>query len=308
VTPRRVVSRAARAAIRRFEAGLPALAAEHAARARAGGAGELVGEVATPFALAGACRLLDLPEADGPRLKRLSESFFHLFAPIRDAERLAQAEAGLAEFRAYFEAAIDAAPRDGLIADLRAPDADGGRLSRLQAADSLILLFADAVENVPYAAATALMALSAQDAGLARAAAEPGYARGATEEALRRDPPAQSVPRIARRDTEIAGQAVKADSPVFLSLGAANRDPEVFAQPARFDPDRDRSRALTFGAGRHSCLGAGLAAAQVSALVAALSAQGAATPARPETTDYAPRFGHRWPQRAALRWTEPRRG
>ncbi len=66
--------------------------------------------------------------------------------------------------------------------------------------------------------------------------------------------------RVAQRDAEVDGQPVRAGSMVTTVLAGANRDPEVFADPDRFDVRRDNAREhLAFGYGRHHCLGASLA-------------------------------------------------
>jgi cytochrome P450 len=69
--------------------------------------------------------------------------------------------------------------------------------------------------------------------------------------------------RIARVDTEVAGRAVAAGELVILYLAGANRDPEVFDEPHRFNVTRDNSgKHLSFSGGRHFCLGAALARAE----------------------------------------------
>jgi cytochrome P450 len=83
---------------------------------------------------------------------------------------------------------------------------------------------------------------------------------GAVEEVLRYDSPVQITGRTAKADVEVAGRTVRAGTRVTVLLGAANRDPEVFADPARFDVTRANARDhLAFSAGIHYCVGAGLA-------------------------------------------------
>src|SRR5947209_20483587 len=92
---------------------------------------------------------------------------------------------------------------------------------------------------------------------------EPDRWPNAVEEILRLESPVQLTARHARVDTEVAGRAVRAGDPVVLYLAGANRDPEVFADPHRFDVTRDNAgRHLSFSGGRHFCLGAALARAE----------------------------------------------
>jgi cytochrome P450 len=82
----------------------------------------------------------------------------------------------------------------------------------------------------------------------------------AVEEVLRHDSPVQITGRTAKDDVELAGRRVRAGTRVTVLLGAANRDPEVFTDPARFDITRPNARDhLAFSAGIHYCVGAGLA-------------------------------------------------
>jgi cytochrome P450 len=82
----------------------------------------------------------------------------------------------------------------------------------------------------------------------------------AVEEILRLDSPVQMTARTARSDVDIAGFPVAEGDMVALLLGGANRDPEVFAEPSRFDITRENARDhLAFASGVHACLGAALA-------------------------------------------------
>ncbi|WP_040789106.1 cytochrome P450 [Nocardia paucivorans] len=80
------------------------------------------------------------------------------------------------------------------------------------------------------------------------------------EEALRWEAPAQYSVRVAGEPLELAGREIGKGTPVVALLAAANRDPDVFTEPERFDIDRPNARDhLSFAAGVHYCLGAGLA-------------------------------------------------
>jgi cytochrome P450 len=90
--------------------------------------------------------------------------------------------------------------------------------------------------------------------------ADPAGWDGAVEEVLRHDSPVQITGRTAKVDGVVAGREVPAGTRVTVLLGAANRDPEVFDAPARFDVTRANARDhLAFSAGIHYCVGAGLA-------------------------------------------------
>ncbi|SEE09847.1 biflaviolin synthase/biflaviolin synthase [Streptomyces sp. 2231.1] len=89
------------------------------------------------------------------------------------------------------------------------------------------------------------------------------------DELLRHIPHRSSVglARIAREDVEVAGRLIAAGEPVYVSYLAANRDPAVFPDPERIDPDRDPNPHLAFGNGPHYCTGAVLARLQTELLV-----------------------------------------
>jgi cytochrome P450 len=85
----------------------------------------------------------------------------------------------------------------------------------------------------------------------------------AVEEILRLESPVQLTARLALNDTEVAGTLIKQGELVVVYVAAANRDPAVFADPNRFDIERDNAgKHLAFSGGRHFCLGAALARAE----------------------------------------------
>jgi cytochrome P450 len=92
------------------------------------------------------------------------------------------------------------------------------------------------------------------------------------EELLRLEPPVQYLPnRAALEDITIDGTTIAKGSQLTLLIAAANRDPDRFTDPDRFDPDRPDNQHLGFGSGLHYCFGAPLARVEVHMALAALA-------------------------------------
>jgi pimeloyl-[acyl-carrier protein] synthase len=89
----------------------------------------------------------------------------------------------------------------------------------------------------------------------------------AIEEVLRFEGPVQIAARIADRDREVQGVTLKAGQPLIVMLGAANRDPDVFSDPDRFDIRRPPSQHVAFAHGMHFCLGAALARTEMQVVL-----------------------------------------
>ncbi len=84
----------------------------------------------------------------------------------------------------------------------------------------------------------------------------PELAESAVEEVLRCDPPVTMTPRFALTRTEVAGVRIAPGSAVWVVMGAANRDPDQFANPDMLDITRSPNDHLAFGEGIHHCIGA----------------------------------------------------
>jgi cytochrome P450 PksS len=134
-----------------------------------------------------------------------------------------------------------------------------GRLSAEEVCAQCIGLLAAGQVTTMYQLGNAALALLKNPEQWRRLRDDSGLVRSALEEGLRYDPALQLIQRIAREDLRLRGQTIRKGDLVYLSLGAANRDPEVFAEPDRFDVGRSDNRHLTFGAGPHLCLGMTLA-------------------------------------------------
>jgi cytochrome P450 len=101
---------------------------------------------------------------------------------------------------------------------------------------------------------------------------DPGLARSAADEALRYLSPVQAEPRYATTDVFVGGDArIHQGERVRMIWAAANRDPERFPDPDRFDIRRQDNKHLALGMGRHYCLGASLARTEMATAFAALA-------------------------------------
>jgi cytochrome P450 len=95
---------------------------------------------------------------------------------------------------------------------------------------------------------------------------------GAINEILRMEAPIQGFSRYVARDYDLDGVPLPKGSRAIVFYGAANRDPQQFPQPDRFDIRRDNARRhLAFGAGPHMCVGMNLAKLEMQALFTALA-------------------------------------
>ncbi len=92
----------------------------------------------------------------------------------------------------------------------------------------------------------------------------------AVDEFLRYKSPVQVATRTALEDVNIGGKGIKKGETIFCLLGAANRDPAVYADPDRLDLTREGVRLLSFGGGVHYCLGAQLARIEAEIAIATL--------------------------------------
>jgi cytochrome P450 len=135
-----------------------------------------------------------------------------------------------------------------------------------------LLLFA-AHETVTNLIANGVLALLNHPEELAKLRADPGLALSAVHEILRYDSPTLSFPRWATADLEVpvgAGLTIPAGAKMQMAYGAANRDPDHYEEPERFDVNRGATDYMSFGFDRHLCLGRHLALIEGEIAIAAL--------------------------------------
>jgi pimeloyl-[acyl-carrier protein] synthase len=235
-------------------------------RAVAAGGMDLVEELAYPLPLTIICEMLGVPEADRAAFRAWSPELVRLLDPVlaQDAlERAVRARLELGDYVRELVAVHRRRPAGNLLSALIAVEEGavegGARLSEDELVSMCMLLLLAGHETTASLIANAALALLRHPGQWARLVERPGLADGAVEEALRYDSPAQFVTRAAMADIEVSGRRICRGDDVVLVIAAANRDPEQFLQPDRFDLERQDVRHLSFGGGAHFCLGAPLA-------------------------------------------------
>jgi cytochrome P450 len=155
-------------------------------------------------------------------------------------------------------------PGDDLISTLATAVVDGERLSDEEIFSFIRVLFPAGADTTYLGLGSLLYALMTHPEAMERVRRDPASRRLAIEEALRWEPPVSVMPRFAPVDTDQFGSLIPGGSHVLFGVAAANRDPAVFAEPDRFDIDRESKGSLTFGFGMHFCVGAHLARAELA--------------------------------------------
>ena len=178
-------------------------------------------------------------------------------------QRFRSVETALAAFDAWLGEHIDhlrANPGDNLLSRLVAAREDGVGLNDHELRATAGLVLAAGFETTVNLLGNGIALLTGNPAGPAAVREDPSLWPNAVDEILRVDPPVLLTGRTCLRDTEIGGVRVRAGSVVTTILAAANRDPALFGDPARFDVRRENARDhVSFSMGRHYCLGAALA-------------------------------------------------
>lgn len=223
-------------------------------------------------------QLLGVPPEDRGRFRQwaLDAHDLGFSPPTLPQEEIVHLSTQMVDFDRYIRALVAerrAEPRDDLTSYL--VHAEGEDSEPTLSDKELVSLVASMVTAGSDTTSTlighALYLLLTHPEALARAQADPEIIPGVVEEALRLYPSARAMRRTTRHETDIRGVTVPGDVSMYVSLAAANRDPDVFPDPDRFDPARENvKRHMGFGTRTHFCLGAPLARLEAQVAVEVL--------------------------------------
>jgi len=259
---------------------------------------DVIEEFANPFTTGVICDVLGIPNRDLKFLSRLSKNFFYLFnmktakIPSKPVER------GLRDFRDYVRELFEERrrePQQDLLSDLCHEASPENRLSDDEIICACMLLFSDGIENVNAAIGIGLMTFHKYPEQLAKLENNPELLSSAVDECLRFDSPAQFLVREALEDVTLGDKQIPKGSIVLSVVASANRDERHFEDADQFDITRKKNPHLSFGRGRHMCLGAALAKGEIEAALGALIKHMKPNSCRLEDVSWALSIGHRWP-------------
>lgn len=216
--------------------------------------------------------LLRVPHAERGPLRGWSAAILGALEFGVDAAGKAAGNRAVEEFVDYLRGLIadrraqPSADRDDVLSRLIQWESNGERLSEHQLHHQCIFLLNAGHETTTNLIGNAVHALLTTPDARAALLAQPGLMDSALEEFLRFDAPVQLGNRLCLADVTLGEVAIPTGSTLTLCIGAANRDPAVFADPDRLQLDRAPNPQLAFGGGIHTC--AGLHVARLEARMA----------------------------------------
>jgi len=223
---------------------------------------DVMADLATQLPAIVIAELLGVPAGDRLRFKAWSNDLISLLGnpdPTGAMERFERGLDGLLSYLRGIIAERRRAPRDDLISGMIAAQEARDALTDGELLATSNLLLVAGHETTTNLIGNGLLALLRHPDQLARLRADPDLVPTAVEEMLRWDSPVQATVRVTTAEVALDGQTIPAGALVVAMIGAANRDPAVFADAERFDVGRADNRHLSFGFGPHFCLGAPLA-------------------------------------------------
>jgi len=230
--------------------------------APASGRFDLMEHVAVPVPILVIAHILGVDESRLAEFRHWSEGLILGLNPVRTPEETAYMEDSSEKINAYFTELMDArreAPRDDLISDMVQAQAAGGDFADDELRTNLQSLLVGGSLTTTDLIGNGVWLFLTHPEQLAAFRANPKLDQPAVEEVLRFEAPVQATSRICEADREVAGCPMKKSQPVYMSLAAANRDPEKFEAPDAFDITVKRPSHVSFGGGAHICIGAPLA-------------------------------------------------
>ncbi len=237
---------------------------------------DIVCDLAYPLPVTIICEMLGVPAEDEPRFHEWATQLATALEPdtLTDTEKRSENSRTFETISDYMGGLIAEKrkhPKDDMLSGLAAGGGPGfPAMGTYDLIATAILMLVAGHETTVNLIANGVLTLLRNPDEWRRLRDEPARAPRLIEELLRYDPPVQFRTRATLAEIAIAGVTIPPGAPLVLLLAAGNRDPAVFPEPDRFDPDRTGSRHLGFGGSLHYCVGAPLARFEAEAALTAM--------------------------------------
>jgi hypothetical protein len=264
-TPRRVAA---------MEDGIRALAVAHLGPALEAGSFDFIADFAGRLPMDVISELVGVPVSDRAEIRRLADLLVHRAEGMNDIppEGL-EAALTLAGYYADMVADRRRHERDDLTWSLLQAEIDGDRLTDDEVIGFLFLLVVAGNETTTKLLGNAWYWGWRNPDQRAKPLADPARVPDWVEETLRYDTSTQMLVRVTSQPVRVQGVDIEAGRRILLLLGSANRDEDVFPEPETYDLDRRTQDLVSFGSGRHFCMGAALARMEARVALAEVRAR-----------------------------------
>lgn len=227
------------------------------------GSMDVIADLAYPLPAIVTAEMLGVATSDWQQLTAWSADFAQVLGNFQhNPDHASQVMRSLEEMIAYFRAAVQdhrEHPRDALISALLNAEQDGDRLSEEEVIANTIVTMVGGQETTTNLIGNGVLTLLRHPDQREKLQADSSLVPSAVEELLRYESPSQHTARLAPQEMELGEKTIHTREAVIAVMGAANRDPQRFADPDRFDICRQDNRHLAFAWAGHFCFGAPLA-------------------------------------------------
>ncbi len=224
---------------------------------------DVIQDLGEPLPAIVTAEMLGVPEEDRHKLKAWSTDFAEMLGNFQhNPEHAPRMLRTVQDMTAYFRETIRRQkdhPHEGLVHSLMTAEVNGDRLTEEEVVATSIVTMVGGLETTTNLIGNGVLTLMRHPAELKRLQQDPSLIPAAVEEMLRYESPSQHTGRLAPQDVDLGGKTIRKGQAVMAVMAAANRDPERFPDPDRFDVARTDNRHLAFGYAAHFCFGAALA-------------------------------------------------